>query len=200
MYDVADGHNEVACLAGLYDGLHDALHVGFLVVVARTLVQQFLNDVGKLSWQGLADLAAGVLAADRAADLYELEERACVEAGEVLFGVSLQHLQSFLRVVDEGAEFAHVAVGQRVGKEVVHLALDVAAGIAQDVQEGLVLAVYVGHEVLGALRQTEDGFEVDDFGACALAVGKCLRKELQQTHIGVGIHSGSYGSNGAWRA
>ena len=175
VYDVADGHDEVACLPCLNDGFDDASDVSLLVVVARVLVEKFLYDVGKLRGQGFAHLAAGVFAAHRPTDLYELHQGSCVVVGEVVVGSFLYHFESLLGVVDEGAEVAHHVVGERLSEEVAHLSLDVAAGVSQDVEEGFVLSVYVGHEVFRAFRQAEDGFEVDDFGAGAFAVGESLR-------------------------
>ena len=67
----------------------------------------------------------------------------------------------------------------------MNLSLDVSAGIPEDVQEGFMLAVNVGDEVLGAFRKTENGLEVYDFCARALAVGERPGEELEQTHIGV---------------
>ena len=193
--DVADSHDEAPHLSRLDDGLHDALEVGLLVVVDGALVQQFLDDVCELRGQGFAHLAPRVFAADGLADLYELQQGAGIEVGEVLVGTFLYHLEALLGVVDEGAEVAHDVLGQRALEEVVHLALDIAAGVAQDVEESLVLAVDVGHEVLRAFRQVEDGLQVDDFGAGALAVGKGLREELQQSHVGIVVYGGIHGSN-----
>ena len=189
MDDIAYRDNEVSRLSRLYDGLDDSLYVGILVFVVGAFVQQFLDDIGKLLRQGLADLASGVFAADRAADLYELQQGAGIVVREVFFGVLLNHLQAFLGVVDEGAEVAHFVFGHGVPEEVAHLALDVSAGVAQDMQEGLVLAVYVGHEMFRAFRQAEDSLQIDDFGAGTLAIGKRLREKLQQTHVDVVVHN-----------
>ena len=64
-------------------------------------------------------------------------------------------------------------------KEFGDLALDVSAGVAQDMQECLVLSMNVCHKVLGAFGQIQDSFQVDDFGACAVGIGECLREYLQ---------------------
>ena len=71
--DRTDGRDEILSLSRQYDALYDAMEVGFLVIVARTLVQHLLYDVCKLVRQGFAHLASGVFAAYRSAYLYETE-------------------------------------------------------------------------------------------------------------------------------
>ena len=101
--DIAYCDDEVSRLSCLYDGLNDSLDVGVLIFVVGAFVQQFLDDIGKLFRQRFADLASGVFAADRAADLYELQQGTGVVVREVFLCVFLYHFQSFLRVVEEGA-------------------------------------------------------------------------------------------------
>ena len=64
-------------------------------------------------------------------------------------------LQLLVGVVYECAEFALLGLAQGVAKQVVHLAAYVSRCVLQHVTERLVLAVYVGKEVLRAFRQVE---------------------------------------------
>lgn len=176
--DVADGYDEIAHLTGLYDGLNNAMDVGLLVIVVGAFVQQFLNNIGKSDGQGLADFASRIFAADGLADLYEPQEGVGIIVGKVLVCIGLNHFQTFFRVINEGTEVTYHISRQRFVEKVAHLALDVAAGITQYMEESLVLAVYVGHKVFSAFGQVKDGFEVDDFCAGAFAVGEGLREKL----------------------
>ena len=71
LYDLAHGCNEIRSLIRLYYTVYDSLKVCRLVIVIRLFMQQFLNNVCKLPWQGLAYPAACVFAADTAQDKYE---------------------------------------------------------------------------------------------------------------------------------
>ena len=48
---ITDGADEIISAACGYDRVNDDAYVGSLVVVAQTLVQQFLEDVGKVGRQ-----------------------------------------------------------------------------------------------------------------------------------------------------
>ena len=176
--EVAQGGDELVGAVGGDDGADDAVEVVLLVVAVAGLVEQFLDDVGELAWQGLAHLRAGVLRRHVAADGHQAVERRVVEVLQVGLGL-LDKFQFLLGVVDEGADVLQFLLAQRAAEEVAHLALDVAAGVAQHVLEGRVLAVEVGHKMLGGLGQVEDGLKVDDFGGHAGHVGKLARQELQ---------------------
>ena len=82
--DRTDGYDEVLRLPGLYDALDDAVEIGILVIIARTLVQHLLYDVGKLFGQRLTHLAARVFAGDRLAHLHQLEQRAGIVFAQLL--------------------------------------------------------------------------------------------------------------------
>ena len=187
MDDVADGDDEVPCLPSLYDSLDDTVHVGIFILVVRVFVKELFDDVCELLGQGFADLASRVLAADGLADQNEAQECIRIEVREVVVSALFYHLEPFLRIVNEGTEVAHHVLWKRAFEEVIDLSLDVAAGIAKDVEERFVFAMDVGHEMLCAFRKTEYRLEVYDFRACALAVRERLGKQLQQPHVGV-IH------------
>ena len=80
---------------------------------------------------------------------------------DVLF-LCLYQLKLLLGVVDEGAQLFLLALTDGGSEYFAHLALDVSRGILQHVDEGFVLAVQVGQEVLSAFGQVEDGLQVDN--------------------------------------
>ena len=79
-------------------------------------------------------------------------------------GLAVAQQGEFLtRIIDEGAELVDV-VGTHAGaEELRYLAFDVAGGIFENMAEGLIFTVYVGHKMLGAFGQVEYGLEIDDF-------------------------------------
>ena len=78
----------------------------------------------------------------------------------------LDKFQFLGRIVDEGAQVLLLPCAEGVVEDRAHLTLNPTAGIAQHMLEGQVLTVEVSQEMLGAFRQVEDGFEIDDLGAC----------------------------------
>ena len=165
MYDVGDGDDEVVGPSCGDDCLHDAVHVGRLVDVVGALVEQFLNDVGEVFGQRLAHFGACVLARHVAAHGHELVYGDVIPVVDVFLGL-LHEFQFLLRVVDERTEFALFIFAQGGAEELVLLAFDNARRVFEHVQEGLIFAVDVGQKVFRALRQIEDGLQVDDFRAC----------------------------------
>ena len=90
-----------------------------------------------------------------------------IECGLILDAFQqLGHL--FLRIVDDGGEGVPLIDRQLIGQEGVDLFPDGTGGAVHDMDEGLVFAVDVRHEMLRRLRQVQDGIEVDDLGGCRL--------------------------------
>ena len=48
--NVGDGYDEVVGTPSADDGIHDDVDVGRLVMVFGMLMQEFLDDVGKIAW------------------------------------------------------------------------------------------------------------------------------------------------------
>ena len=67
----------------------------------------------------------------------------------------------------------------------LHALADDSGAVVEDVLEGLVLAVYIAHEVLGPLWQVEDGLKVYDLGERCLTGGEVLSEELEVAQVGV---------------
>ena len=104
LYHVADGADEVVGSACRDDGVDDHGHIGGLVLILRTLVQQFLDDVAEVLGERLAHLRAGVFRGDVAAHFHQLVDGDAVPVVDVLL-LGLDELQLLLRIVDERAEF-----------------------------------------------------------------------------------------------
>ena len=160
---ITDGADKIISTTCRYDGVYNHAHVGGLIVVAQTLVQQLLDNVGKILWQRFAHLRAGVLTAHVAAHFYQLVDGNAVPVLYIFF-LSLNQLQFLFGVVYQGAQLFLLALTDIVAKQLVYLTLDVTRGILQDMAESLALAVNIGQEVLGALRQRHDSLEVDNLG------------------------------------
>ena len=150
MDDLANGHNEIGALPRVHNALDDASEIGILVFVEGIFVKEFLYDVGILGGQCLAHLGAGVLAGDAAAHLYQAEQRAAVPCRKVGL-LSLHYLHLLLRIVDERTQVTDFVCCESFAEQFVHLAADVAAGIAQDMKKSLMLAMNVGHKVFRTL-------------------------------------------------
>ena len=84
-----------------------------------------------------------------------------VPVAEIVF-IGLYQLEFLLWIVYECAQFLFLLLTECVAEYLVNLSLDIARGILEDMQEGLVLAVYVGKEMLCALGKVEYGGEVYD--------------------------------------
>ena len=163
--DVTDGADEIIGTTCRYDGVDNHTHIGRLIVVAQTLVQQLLDDIGKIARQRLAHLGAGVLAADVAAHLYQLVDGNAIPIVDILL-LGLDELQLLLGIVDEGAKLLLLALADIIAKEFVYFSLDVTGGVFQDVAKCLALAVYIGQKVLCALGQGHNSLEVNNLGRC----------------------------------
>ena len=147
-------------------------------------MEQLLDDVGKLFWQRLAHLRAGVLAAHVAADGDEAVDGDVVPVVDVFLGC-LDEFQLLFRIIDERAELAPLGLADVALEEFAHLAAYVSRCILQHVLEGGTLAVQVGQEMLRTLGEVENGFEVDDFGSCRRYRRERCGEQLQVVHVTV---------------
>ena len=75
-------------------------------------------------------------------------------------------------VVHEGPQLRLAQLVELAREEHAYLLADDAGAVVEYVQEGLVLAMDVAHEVLGSAGQREDRLEVDDLAHGRLAVGE----------------------------
>ena len=171
--------DEVVGAAGVDDRADDALVVGqALLSLVVGGVEELVDDVGVFDGHGLADLRARVGAREASRQAHEAHE---------VYGVPLpgeasllaQAAQLHVGVVDQGAEVGLLLGGELELEGGAHPLADDAGAVVEDVLEGVVLAVDVGDEVLGALGQVEDGLEVDDLGVGGAGGGELLGEQLE---------------------
>ena len=174
--------DEVLGGIGFQDRVDDALVVAHAVVVlVGVRVQQLVDDIGVVVRDGAAHLGAGVAAGELARHGDELPQHGLVPGGGVLPGLAHQ-LDLLARVVDERAQVVLCRPVQLALEDDIHVLAHNARAVVEDVHEGLVLAVEVAHEVLGALGQVENSLQVDDLGERRLLVGKLLREQREVLH------------------
>ena len=138
--DVGDGYDEIVGATRGDDGVDNDIDVGGLVVVVGTLMKELLDDVGEIGGQRLAHLRAGVFARHVAAHGHQVVERNVVPIIDV--GLRILHqLKLLLRIIDERAQLALLAVAKGGAEELVHLTLNVARGVLQHVLKRLILSV-----------------------------------------------------------
>ena len=174
-----EGRDEVFGGPDLYDGLDDA----HMVLMAARLAygggaEELIDDVGIRFGHGLAHLGARVEARKIAREADEAQQRL-----EIPFAVDdprlLEARELLARIVDERAEIVLLDGGELMAEGGADAFAHDARAVVEDVQEGLVLAVDIAHEVLGALREVEDCLEVDDLGVRRLDGGELLGEEQE---------------------
>ena len=165
--DAADRDDEVLRLADLDDGVEDIIVIFFLIMKVEVDVDELIDDVSVLRGKGLTDFRTGILRGDDVRELDEVVEGLMVEGGLVV-DVFQELLHLFFRVVDDGGEGVPLIDCQLIGEQAVDLFPDGTGGAVHDVDEGLVFAVDVRHEMFRGLRQVQDGVEVDDLGGGGL--------------------------------
>ena len=159
--EVADGGDQVRGLADGDDGGDDVLEVVLLIQVLPVGVEELVQDVGEVGGQSLADLGPGVPLAGGPGHLDEPVDGDPVPLVQVL-DLGLDLLQLLLGIVDEGGQLVELVPGNHVGEQLVQPLPDHAGAGVEDMEEGLVLPVDVGDEVLAALGQVHDGVQIDD--------------------------------------
>ena len=163
---------------GAHRRIKDAGIVRFLVHAVIVLVHQLLDDVGELGGQRLAHAACRVLARRALAHRHQARHHGGVP-GALVFHTRQDQLRLLTRVVDERGQLALLGLGQLIAKRLVHLQTDGTRPVAQDVAERLGFAVDVGAEELRALREVQDGAQVDDLGRRQLLRGERSGQQFQ---------------------
>ena len=176
--------DEVVRAAGVHDGVDDALVVGQArLALVGADVEKLVDDVGVRNGHGLAHLGAGIGAGEAPRQAHQARERDGVPLrGEADLLAKAPQLE--LGIVDERAEVCLLVSGELHGKGLPDALADDAGAVVEDVLEGLVLAVHVRDEVLGALGQVENGLQVDDLGEDGLRRRELLGEKLQVLPLG----------------
>ena len=174
--------DKVVGRVGLENRVDDALVIANAVVVfIRVRMQQLIDDIGVIVRDGLTDFGARVATRKGARHGDEMVEILFVPGGGVPSRRTHQ-AQLFAWIVDERAQVALFAVGQRIAEYFVNVLANNARAVVEDVHEGFVFTVQVTHKVLGSFGQIENRLQVDDFGEDRLLVGKLLREQREVLH------------------
>ena len=179
LHEACEGDDEVVRAARVDDRVDDAAVVALAAVpLAGGGVEELVDDVGVLGRHGLAHLGAGVGVGEVARQPHEPHEgdRVPLVGGDALLA---QAAQLAVRVVDERAEVGLLGARELEPEGVCDALAYDARAVAEDVLEGVVLAVDVRDEVLGPLGQVEDGLEVDDLGVGGADGRELLREQLE---------------------
>ena len=91
----------------------------------------------------------------------------------------MMQAQNGLRIINEGAELIRFGGRQLVAQPELHFFPDHAGAVVHDVAEGLILAVDIAHEVLGALGQVQLSVDPGDFGAQRFHRGILFSQQFQ---------------------
>ncbi len=186
---VRERFDQIDAAPGAHGGVHDGVVVRFLVGSVDVDPDQFFEQVGELIRQLLSHAAARVLASGTAHNGDQARNVGGVERGFVL-ACGQHELGLFARVVDQRAQAALFLLGKRIAEDLVDLQANGSRPVAQDMTECLGLAVDVGSEKLGPLRQAHDGAQVDDLGRSQLQRGEAAAEQLQITLTG-DVHEAS---------
>ncbi len=149
-------------------------------------VDELIDDVRVFRGKGLTDFGPGVLRRDDVGQLDEVVEGLVVE-GRLVFRGLQELLHLFFRIVDDGGEGVPLIGRQGIGEQGVDLFPDGTGGAVHDVDERLILAVDVRHEMLRGLRQVQDGVEVDDLGGGGLFRRVLFAEQPQVFEFRLGI-------------
>ena len=149
-----------------------------LVLVGRTFVQKFLNDIRKFDRERFAHFRPCVFAWNISAYSDQTMNGNMIPIFYIAF-CFLHKLNLSLRIINECAKVSLFRLAQRIAKKVVHLSLNVSRRILQDVLECFVFAVNICQEVLCALWQIQYSLQVYDFRTCICNCWKRLRQQLQ---------------------
>ena len=175
----AHGLDEVRRLAAFDDRLDDGSVIRLLVDCEIALGHELLDDVGVIGRHGLAHLRAGVLPRRLLRHGHQPQQRFGVPGIGIRRTLKLyRHLLA--RVEDQRGKRALLGIGERVSERVLELELHSTRPVSQYVRESLVFAMDVRCEHLGALREVQDGGQVDYLGG---SLGRCGKRPCQQLQI-----------------
>ena len=158
----AERLDEARAAVDLHDGREEAAMVLRLRRVLLGARVKKLDDDGLVTLgDEAAHLRRRVFVAHELRQLHKPREILTIPGGRVL-ALSVHTLDLFLRVVDERAELRLLLIRHAVGEDVFDLLANDARAVVQDVEERLVLAVQIAHEMLNALGQTELRLQGDE--------------------------------------
>ena len=172
LYHTSHSDDEIVGTSCRYYGVDNLVYVCCLVGVFCALVEQFFDDIREVGRQRVAHLRACVFARNVSANSHQLMKRDVVPVVDV-FLLCFHQLQLLLRIVNQGAELTLFGFAQSGAEKVVYLSLNVARSIFEHMLESLILAMNIGKEMFGTLRQIENSLKVYNFSTC---IGYCWKR------------------------
>ena len=170
--EFANGDDEGLSAVHIDHGIDDAVVVVLFVGLALILVEQFLNDIGKVGRQQFTYFGTRIFGRNHAGHRHHLMEGDAIPVLNVDF-LFADQTQTFLGIIDEGTECAFVLFTHRHAEDIVHLAADDTRCVVEHMLECADFAVEVAQKMFSAFGQVHDGLEVDDFG------GKLVGQEFE---------------------
>ena len=138
------------------DRRDDAVVVRLFILHFLLLVQKLFDDVGVVFGERSSHLGAGVLGRDAAVDAHQAVDGRLIPVVELLFR-RLDEGELLFGIVDERRKRLLLFGGEGVFEFFVDLLADGARAVLQDMQEGFVLAVDIGDEMLRPLGKVQNG-------------------------------------------
>ena len=160
------------------NGGDDVLVIGLLVLLVVVGMEQLVQNIAEGLGHSLAHLGTGVFGGHQLANLHQPVEGDAVPIVHI-DGVPLDFLHLFLGVIDKGGEPGPLLFRHGMSENHVHLFPDDAGSVVENMAEGLILAMEVAHEMLGALGQVAYGVQVNDLGADGRDVRVLLGQQLK---------------------
>ncbi len=167
-------HDAAFCLSGRDDRFEDAFIIAGLVrniVVCHELFDQIAEFLGNR----LADLGTGIFDRNAPGHADEAQQLHAVPFVHIRAGFfNKRHF--FLGIINQSRQFGLIFTAQLEAEFQIDLAANASGAVFQDMGKLLVFAVHVTDEVLGALRQVQNGSQIDDFcrgfGNARILIGK----------------------------
>ena len=146
---------------GVADRIQDGLIItGFIGFLLR-FIQQLLHHIGKRGWQVFANLAFGVFAGKDFGQPNHIKQQLTLQVQERctahLTFVLGKHVGWIIYKEGESSLFRDWFAC----KQLFDFFLDDAGRVFQVMVEGIVFAMNVGNEILGAFGQLQNGGQVD---------------------------------------
>ena len=177
---IAYCNNKVLCAPCRDNGLYNGCNILLLIVTAAALglVQQLLNNIGILIWQGLPYLRPGIFGRDHSAHTHKMAQHCLVPLIQIL-ALLLYKLKLLLRIIDERTELALVLLAQRTTKNILYLILYYSRCISKNVVKSIILPVDIRDKVLRALWQVHYCLKIYYLCAGRLYIGEAAAKQFE---------------------
>ena len=167
----AQPHDEAVCTAIFNNTAHDLTIVKVFIVVFKVGVEQLVQNVTAAGRQTAAHMLPRMFGGHQPTDIDEPEQCFGIPLIQRLLAgtAGLELGQLFVGVIDQCCQLSAGIFRHGIAQHLIHLFADHTGGRVQDMHKGLIFAVQIAHEMLGALGQLEQRLRADDLtGRCRL--------------------------------